>query len=216
MSDFDYFVVFAEMRTGSNFLETNINAFDGLTSHGEAYNPHFICYPNRTETLGVTLAERNADPQRFLERVKSADGLNGFRYFNDHDPRMFEVMMQDHRCAKIILTRNPVESYVSWKIAQETGQWKLTNIKRRRDATVEFDAVEFTARLEQIQNFHVQLARALQVSGQTAFHLTYDDLLDVDVINGLAVDKFIPCFNDMNNIAYSGKLTFKTSEPKAS
>ena len=25
---FDYFVVFAEMRTGSNFLEANINAFD--------------------------------------------------------------------------------------------------------------------------------------------------------------------------------------------
>jgi len=26
---FDYFVVFAEMRTGSNFLEANINSFDG-------------------------------------------------------------------------------------------------------------------------------------------------------------------------------------------
>ncbi|MFT5625544.1 MAG: hypothetical protein ACI8Z0_002048, partial [Lentimonas sp.] len=25
MSRFDYFVVFAEMRTGSNFLEANIN-----------------------------------------------------------------------------------------------------------------------------------------------------------------------------------------------
>ena len=34
MSRFDYFVVFAEMRTGSNFLEANINAFDGLTCHG--------------------------------------------------------------------------------------------------------------------------------------------------------------------------------------
>ncbi|MDX1782140.1 MAG: nodulation protein NodH, partial [Thalassovita sp.] len=45
---FDYFVVFAEMRTGSNFLETNLNAFPGLTCYGEAFNPHFIGYPNAT------------------------------------------------------------------------------------------------------------------------------------------------------------------------
>mgnify|MGYP000038263005 CR=1 FL=1 len=186
MSDFDYFVVFAEMRTGSNFLETNINAFDGLTSHGEAYNPHFICYPNRTETLGVTLAERNADPQRFLERVKSADGLNGFRYFNDHDPRMFELMMQDHRCAKIILTRNPVESYVSWKIAKSTGQWKLTDVKRLREDTIKFDATEFEDHIEKLQTFQVQLLNGLQKSGQTAFYVDYEDLQDVEVMNGLA------------------------------
>jgi LPS sulfotransferase NodH len=30
MTEFDYFVVFAEMRTGSNFLEANINAMEGL------------------------------------------------------------------------------------------------------------------------------------------------------------------------------------------
>ena len=50
--NFDYFVVFAEMRTGSNFLESNLNAFDGIECHGEAFNPHFIGYPNKTELLG--------------------------------------------------------------------------------------------------------------------------------------------------------------------
>lgn len=84
MARFDYFVVFAEMRTGSNFLEANLNAFDGLACHGEAFNPHFISYPNYTETLGVTQAELDADPERLIERVKGAEGLNGFRYFNDH------------------------------------------------------------------------------------------------------------------------------------
>ena len=33
-SKFKSFVVFAEMRTGSNFLESNLNAFDGITCHG--------------------------------------------------------------------------------------------------------------------------------------------------------------------------------------
>ena len=86
---FDCFVVFAEMRTGSNFLETNLNAFDGITCHGEAFNPHFIGYPNVTEILGVTQATRDADPEGFLKVIrKQTDGLGGFRYFHDHDPRV--------------------------------------------------------------------------------------------------------------------------------
>jgi LPS sulfotransferase NodH len=186
MGDFDYFVVFAEMRTGSNFLETNINAFDGLACLGEAYNPHFVGYPNRTEILGVTLEDRNADPQILLEKVKVADGLNGFRYFNDHDPRVFDTVMADRRCAKIILTRNPVESYVSWKIAKATGQWKLTDVKRLREDTVTFKATEFRQHIDKLQAFQVRLLNTLQKAGQTAFYVDYEDLQDVDVMNGLA------------------------------
>ena len=62
-SDFDYFIVLAEMRTGSNFLETNLNAFEGVACHGEAFNPHFIGYPNRDQLLGLTQAQRDADNQ---------------------------------------------------------------------------------------------------------------------------------------------------------
>ena len=61
MRPFDSFVLFAEMRTGSNFLEANINGFADLHCHGEAFNPHFIGYPTREEICGVTLAEREAD-----------------------------------------------------------------------------------------------------------------------------------------------------------
>jgi len=31
MSKFDYFMILAEMRTGSNFLEANLNELDGVT-----------------------------------------------------------------------------------------------------------------------------------------------------------------------------------------
>lgn len=186
MGDFDYFVVFAEMRTGSNFLETNINGFDGLMCHGEAFNPSFVGYPNRTETLGVSLGDRTENPHVFLDRVKTADGLNGFRYFNNHDPRVFDTIMVDPRCAKVILTRNPVESYVSWKIAKATGQWKLTDVKRLREDTVTFDEEDFSAHVTKLQAFQVLLLNTLQRSGQTAFYIDYDDVKDVDVMNGLA------------------------------
>ncbi len=186
MPKFDYFVVFAEMRTGSNFLEVNINALDGLHCHGEAFNPAFISYPNREETLGVTRAERDADPHRLLDRIKAAEGLNGFRFFNDHDPRVLDDILNDPRCGKVILTRNPVESYVSWKIAQATGQWKLTNVKHAKARTVAFDATEFEAHLEALQAFQVALLNRLQRTGQSAFYIAYEDLQDVEVMNGLA------------------------------
>ena len=184
---FDYFVVFAEMRTGSNFLETNINAFPGLACHGEAFNPHFIGYPNRDSLLGLTQAEREADPAALIAAIRDApDVLGGFRFFHDHDPRVLDIALPDPRCAKIVLTRNPVDSYVSWKIAQQTGQWKLTNVKRRKDAVADFDAAEFHAYLDRLQRFQIRLMNALQTTGQTAFHIAYEDLHDLDVMNGLA------------------------------
>ncbi|MEM7319904.1 MAG: nodulation protein NodH, partial [Pseudomonadota bacterium] len=68
--NFDYFIVFAEMRTGSNFLESNLNAMDGVVCYGEAFNSHFIGYPNKTEILGVTLTERDANPGRLISMIK--------------------------------------------------------------------------------------------------------------------------------------------------
>lgn len=186
LSKFDYFIVFAEMRTGSNFLETNLNAYEGLVCHGEAFNPHFIGYPNKTEILGITEAMRDENPLRLIEAIKRAsDGLGGFRYFHDHDPRVLDLALSDPRCAKIVLTRNPVDSYVSWKIAQATGQWKLTNIKKRKDAQVAFDGAEFEAHLAALQEFQTMLLHALQITGQTAFYVAYEDLQDVAVMNGL-------------------------------
>lgn len=184
---FDYFIVFAEMRTGSNFLEANLNAIEDVACHGEAFNPHFIGYPNKTEILGVTQDQRDADPGKLIETIKQfSEGLGGFRYFHDHDPRVIDISMDDPRCAKIVLTRNPLESYVSWKIAQATGQWKLTNIKRRRDAKAVFDAAEFKAHVDALQEFQISLLNRLQALGQTAFFVSYEDLQSLEVMNGLA------------------------------
>jgi LPS sulfotransferase NodH len=187
MSKFDYFVVFAEMRTGSNFLEANLNAFDGIVCHGEAFNPHFIGYPNKDNILGVSQAQRDANANHLIDTIKAhSDGLGGFRYFHDHDPRVLDIALSDPRCAKIVLTRNPVDSYVSWKIAQATGQWKLTNVKNVRSETVTFNAEEFENHLTALQEFQIFLLNSLQKTGQTAFYVAYEDLQDVEVMNGLA------------------------------
>ena len=189
---FDSFVVFAEMRTGSNFLEANLNALDGVICHGEAFNPHFIGYPNCDEILGFSQKLRDRNPGAMLDALTTASGLNGFRYFHNHDPRIFERLVADTRCAKIILTRDPLDSYVSWKIAQTTGQWKLTDVKRRKDAQIRFDPLEYADHVDALKNFQHELTQKLQVSGQVAFRLSYDDLRSLAVINGLAAFLGVP------------------------
>ncbi|MDD8022352.1 MAG: nodulation protein NodH [Paracoccaceae bacterium] len=186
MSKFNSFVIFAEMRTGSNLLEAALNAMEGVTCHGEAFNPALIGYPNRTELQGVTRAARDTDPLQLWNKIVQAPGLNGCRYFHDHDPRVLEPMLADPSCAKIVLTRNPIDSYVSLKIARATGQWKLGDAKHRKAAQASFDAEEFEDHLAQLQGFQIVLMHALQTSAQTAFYIDYEDAQDLDVLNGLA------------------------------
>jgi hypothetical protein len=184
---FHSFVVMAGMRTGSNLLEANLNALPGVVSYGEVFNPHFVGKKDQTELFGITLAERDLNPKPLLRRLRSeTSGLSGFRFFHDHDSRVLDIVLADPGCAKIILTRNPLESYASWLIARATGQWKLTNARRLKTAKVRFDPAEFRVHLADLQDFQLRLLNGLQTSGQSAFYLDYEDLASVEVLNGLA------------------------------
>lgn len=176
----------AGMRTGSNLLESRLNAAPGVTCHGEAFNGVFLGKPRQEELLGVTRAERDSDAGLLLDRIRDAPGLNGFRLFHNHDPRVLARVLQDRRCAKIVLNRNPLESYLSRKIALETGQWLLRDDARhRRVARIVFSGSEFEAYLSDLQDFQLVIQRELQISGQTAFWINYDDLQDLEIFNGL-------------------------------
>jgi len=181
------FVLFAEMRTGSNLLEETLNTFPDLQGYGELFNPSFVGFAGRSEICGVTMEERERDPLALLAAVRrTTQGLAGFRFFHDHDPRILAHVLPDPSWAKVVLTRNPLESYVSRRIAATTGQWKLTDVRHRKDAKVRFDAADFERHLDRLQGFQLRLQHALQTSGQTAFYLDYEDLGDAAVINGLA------------------------------
>ncbi|MGV8988873.1 MAG: nodulation protein NodH [Cypionkella sp.] len=184
---FQSFVVFAEMRTGSNFLEANLNAIPGLTCYGEAFNPAFVGNSNKSELLGVSIHQRDLSPENLLKVMrKETEGLSGFRYFHDHDPRVFELIVDDPSVAKMILTRNPLESYISWKIAKESNQWRTTSAANIKTARPRFLIDEFRERVDTLQEFQRDLLYRLQLSGQTAFYIDYEDVLDLKVINGIA------------------------------
>jgi len=160
----------------------------------------------------VTQSDRDADPNALIDAVQSANGLCGFRYFNDHDPRVFETILNDPKCAKIILTRNPVDSFVSWKIAAATGQWKLTDVNHAKTEQITFDPEEFETHLEALQAFQVKLLKGLQTTGQTGFYVAYEDLQDVDVMNGLA--RFLGCGDRIKSL--NKKLKKQNPAPMSS
>ncbi|RJE79416.1 sulfotransferase family 2 domain-containing protein [Paracoccus sp. JM45] len=184
---FRSFVIFAEMRTGSNLLEATLNGLRGVTCFGEAFNPYMMGWPDKDELEGVTRAEREADPMVLLNTLFNKPGhMAGFRYFHDHDPRVFDAIMNDPLCAKIILTRNPLDSYVSTLVARETNQWKLNETEIPIPATVTYDGPEFRDMLSAIESFQMRVMHRLQVTGQSGFWLGYEDLRDAEVMTGLA------------------------------
>jgi len=186
-SKFDAFVLFAEMRTGSNYLEASLNELPDVACYGEVFNPTFIGNHNTFELFGFDMDMREQDPLGLIDAIiAGTDGLPGFRLFHDHDARVVNRVLPDPRIGKVILTRNPLESYVSRKIASATGQWRLTDMKHARSAQVSFDREEFAELIEKLQAFQLKLQRGLQTTGQTAFYLRYEDINDADVLNGLA------------------------------
>lgn len=189
MSDrYDAFVIFAEMRTGSNYLEATLNDLPDLNCLGEVYNPTFMGHHNTFEMHGIDMDRRERKPLDLLDAIidNAGNALPGFRFFHDHDPRVLDRILPDPRIAKVILTRNPLESYVSRRIATETGQWRLTDMKHQKSAKVAFRLWEFETMLEDLQNFQIRLQRGMQVTGQAAFYIRYEDINDVEIVNGLA------------------------------
>ncbi|SMR82481.1 hypothetical protein SAMN04488030_2834 [Aliiroseovarius halocynthiae] len=206
---FDSFIIFAEMRTGSNFLESNLDQFDGLKCYGEAFNPYFMVKPELKDLFGVTVQQRDEDPVQLLERMKeNTDGTPGFRFFHDHDMRIYEHVIDDPRCAKVVLTRNQVESYVSRRIAWATQQWALTSDKDAKKFRVRFDPHEFTEFFYAYKAFQLKIKNRLQRTGQTAFYIDYEDTQDIACVNGLG--KFLGAEHEITS--FSGK--FKKQNPE--
>ncbi|MFH5776713.1 sulfotransferase family 2 domain-containing protein [Paracoccus sp. NGMCC 1.201697] len=183
---FQRFVIFAEMRTGSNLLEATLNALKRVTCFGEAFNPYMMGWPDKDELKGITKVERDEDPHRLLAAIfDKPNHLPGFRYFHDHDPRVFDAIMDDRACAKIILTRNPVDSYVSTALARATNQWKLNETETPIPAAARFEPEEFRQVASEVEEFQLRIQHRLQVTGQSAFWLGYEDLRDTGVMTGL-------------------------------
>ncbi len=184
---FDSFVVLAEMRTGSNALEDRLNRLVGVACLGELFNPNFIGHPKQDSAFGVSRAQRDRDPACLIQAMQAhSSDLPGFRLFSDHDDRVYRMVMDDPRCAKIILTRPAIDSFISLQIAKTTGQWWLGDAKNAKAARVTFDPTAFDAYAAEVQARLDDIHHRLRASGQGAFWISYGELQDEAILNGLA------------------------------
>lgn len=185
---YKYFAIFGSMRSGSNLLEQSLNQYSNITCHGELFNPLFIGHPKSTDFLGLDFEEREKSPKSLIKAMiaDAEDKIAGFRVFHDHDQRTAQMALQDPKCAKIILQRDVLQSFISLEIARKTDQWLLHDAPDRRGGKIIFNANEFAKYRAAQEAYYRDVRETLQKSGQTAFWVHYPEQRDVAVLNGIA------------------------------
>ncbi|MEM7423919.1 MAG: nodulation protein NodH, partial [Pseudomonadota bacterium] len=173
-----YFAIIGTMRTGSNLLEKTIERFGDTACYGEAFNPGFISGPRKQDVLGWSVRERDADPTGFLESIITETPylVPGFRIFDEHDRAVLEQVLADPRCRRIVLRRDPVESYVSLEIARLTGQWMLREPRNRMTARIRFDPEAFGRYRRRVEAHYADVEALMRRAGTNALQLDYADL----------------------------------------
>lgn len=185
---FNSFVMLGAMRSGSNLLEKYLNQYPGLVCHGELFHQSFIGTQGCQSYLGIDLTTRDENPQRLLEAIGEADPdkITGYRLFQDHDRRVIKSALQDPLCAKVVLTREPIASFVSLQIALKTQQWLVSDPAHRIEEQIHFELDAYARYLKDQQNFYTQISDNLANSEQPFFEIDYSKLNDVASINRLA------------------------------
>lgn len=183
-----WFVILGTMRTGSNLLESLLARSLRLACLGELYNPGFIGRPGVTVAFGRDLAKRDRDPLGFLDAVLAAHPgrIPGFRLFDGHDPRVLARVLEDRGAAPILLTRDPLESFLSLAAAQATGQWRLTREEDRKSARLRFDPAAFARYEARVAAHCAALRAAFRAAGRSWFEIDYRDLSDRAAVDGAA------------------------------
>lgn len=185
---FNSFSMFGAMRSGSNLLEKYLNQYDGLVCHGELFHRFFIGQQGCQSYLGIDRDKRDENPQLLLDAVRAADPdkITGFRIFQTHNPDVIDAALKDPYCAKIILRRAPLDSFVSLQIALKTNQWLISDPAHRRAEHIRFDPEVYAIYLRERAAFYEQIEEALALTEQPFFDIDYDSLNDVATINRLA------------------------------
>lgn len=169
MWPFGYFVILSDMRSGSNFLEHSLGQARDIVMRGEMFNPMHTVYD---------IAD--LDPSAFDD-----DRIEGFRLFPDHNDAVLARVLDDPQCAKIILRRNPLDRYLSLELAKHSDKWTWVAATQTQEPRVTFDRAAFERLLQQEADYWPPLWDKLRSTGQSPFVLDYDDLTNLDVINGL-------------------------------
>lgn len=206
MPDSRRFVILAVPRSGSNLLCSLLHSHPDILCHHELYNPNGVYYalPLRNGEFSFSgaldkLAQRDADPLAFLDRVWQTNldhSQVGFKMTLRQNESVFEKVLHDPQVKKIVLRRrNTVKTYVSKLIAENDGIWEDWDTDRQYSAVststtpeqtmqqVKRQAVTVDWRLlsqdiQSNQQFYQTIYDTLSETKQTACQVDYETLMD--------------------------------------
>lgn len=184
--------VLGAMRTGSNLLQSYLHECEGVTALGELFNPAFVGVdaPSRgyAEFAGYTrsdVARRDSSYRKFFNHIYDAAAPTtlAFRLFQGHNKEVLKTLLANKSAVKIVLTRNPLESFISLLLAKQTNQWLVTAPTARKKAKVKFIPEEYEAFKSGRRNFYDGILQELQQKKHTFAVLDYAELNDLSRVN---------------------------------
>jgi len=179
------FVILHATRTGSNYLCTVLNSHPGILCHHEIFNPHVVGVARHLQESGFvlgTVAERERDPEGFLDRVWRTNlghAAVGFKLCLWQHEAAWRAVLADRSVRKILLRRrNRVKAFVSLLLARQTGEWVVYDDRGapgpRPKVTV--DLHELFENIALHERFYRETEAALAATGQGHAQLWYEDL----------------------------------------
>lgn len=187
------FLLVGMMRSGSNFLERQLNLLADVRCHGELFNPAFIGFSHETKGklagfVRDNPAARNADEEAFLRAVDGACDrpILGLRLFLDHSPAMTARLLYDAQVRKIVLSRNLLEAHISLETARETGVWLTTEAAKAPALPVKVDVNKLVTFSLRQSLFYNDVQTVLHETGQRYLQIDYNEIKDLKKLNEIA------------------------------
>jgi hypothetical protein len=187
------FLLVGMMRSGSNFLERKLGTLADVRCHGELFNPAFIGFSH--ECAGRLQgyerdqpAVRDRDESAFIAAVDQACDrpVIGLRLFLDHSSAMTSRLLYDPTVAKIVLSRNLLEAYISLETARETGVWLTTEVSAAAPKAVKVEVQKLITFALRQSLYYNDVQSVLHQTGQRYLQVDYKDIKSLDRLNEIA------------------------------
>lgn len=189
------------MRTGSNYLVSLLNQLSGIVCHGEAFNPAFVeIHEDYRSKLGLERADhaaRDVDIWNFYKAILQPPPtglLCGFKLFARHSPPVMKETLGNPNVLKILLTRDPLSTFISLCQAEASGVWmirdvdtnRLTTQRKKSDTPIEFNGPPFLRFAAKMEAFHRRVESAARSSQSRLLILDYTALNEQNTLVNLA------------------------------
>ena len=187
------FLLVGMMRSGSNFLERQLNLLPDLRCHGELFNPSFIGFSHQVagKVPGYARddpATRNADEDAFVAKVDEVCDRPtiGLRLFLDHSLPMTARLLYDPNVKKVVLSRNLLEAYISLETARETGVWLTTEAAKVPPKPVKVDINKLVTFSLRQSLYYNDVQTVLHQTDQSYLQIDYNDIKNLGKLNEIA------------------------------